>query len=614
MAIRIKTKLFLGFGFFLSVITLLWIVGAVYINRLATQSRLVIKDNYESIELAKYMTQDLDEMKNIQTLWCFEKEHPFDSLKYSIKMIAFEQNLKKEEGNITEFGEKEASQQLRINYTNYISNFRKVMQKPDNSLADYFLKLVPAYNEMKNNISEIADINMHAIVRKSNYTQKSAEKAFMYISIVGTLCFIITFSLFFNFPGYIANPIKELTKGIKEIANKNYQQRLFFKSNDEFGELAEAFNVMAQKLDYYEHSNLASVMSEKRRIETIINNMSDAILVLNEENRVIFCNKVAVGLLNIDPDEIIGHYAPDISARNDLFQTVVKDIFIQPNGPEPNVSRPLKIFTDGKESFFTKDIHHVYFPGKEGSEDIPIGYVIVLSNITRFQELDAAKTNFIATVSHEIKTPISSIKMSIKLLEDQRVGHMNNEQKQLIHNINEETDRLLGITGELLDMTQVETGNIRLEVKPVNPADIIAYSCETMKIQAETSNNDLVIRADEQVPLIAADMDKTAWVLINLVGNAIRYSPENAPIIISLAVEGDQVIFSVQDSGIGIESQFQDKIFEKYFRVPGSGNTGSGLGLAISKEFITEQDGKIWVESEPGKGSKFSFTLPVYKA
>jgi PAS domain S-box-containing protein len=613
MTIRIKTKLFLGFGFFLSVITLIWIVGALYINRLAKETRLVIKDNYESIEWTKHMIQYLDEMKNLQTLWCFDKEHAFDQVKYSRLIASFESYLLQEESNITEYGEKEASQQLRANYSNYISTFKEVMQKPDNSDGDFFVVIIPSYNEVKNNISEISEINMNAIVRKSNYTQKSAEKAFMYISIIGTLCFFITFSLFFNFPGYIANPIKQLTKGIKEIARKNYQQRLFFKSNDEFGELAEAFNVMAERLDAYENSNLASVLSEKRRVETIINNMNEAILVLNEENKIIFCNKVATGLLGVDAMDIIGQYAPDIAARNDLFQTIVKNIFLQENGQESNVSAPLKIFADGKESFFTKEIHHVYFPGNDGSDDVPIGYVIVLTNITRFQELDAAKTNFIATVSHEIKTPISSIKMSIKLLEDQRVGHLNHEQKQLIHNISEETRRLLGITGELLEMTQVETGNIRLDVRPVNPLDILTYSHDTMRIQAENKHVDFILDYPQEVPQINADMEKTTWVLINLISNAIRYSPEKAKINLSLVVEAEEVIFSVRDQGCGIDPKYQEKIFEKYFRVPGADMSGSGLGLAISREFINEQGGRIWIESELEKGSKFSFTLPVYK-
>ena len=224
------------------------------------------------------------------------------------------------------------------------------------------------------------------------------------------------------------------------------------------------------------------------------------------------------------------------------------------------------------------------------------------------------KTNFIATVSHELKTPIASMKMSLKLLEDERIGEMNEEQKQLISSLRQETERLTRITGELLDLTQVETGNIRLDFKPVNPRDLVNYVCNTLKYQAEQKNIELKLtNKDLPLPRIVADMEKTAWVLVNLLTNAIRYSNENSSIIIDANTENGFVRFSVQDFGKGIESKYKDRIFEKFFLIPGTPHSGTGLGLAISKEFISEQNGRMWFESQYGKGSTFYFTLPVFK-
>lgn len=221
---------------------------------------------------------------------------------------------------------------------------------------------------------------------------------------------------------------------------------------------------------------------------------------------------------------------------------------------------------------------------------------------------DREKTNFIATVSHEIKTPIAAIKLSTKLLGDERIGTLNPEQKQLIQNIKEDTARVLKITTEVLSMAQMESGKIQLNIHPSDPKQIVDYALEAVHFQAEQKQIKLELTYDETPPVIDADVEKTAWVLVNLVSNAIRYSPENSKIIIEIKTSPRTVLFSVQDFGKGIDKKYQDKIFDRYFQVPGS-KSGTGLGLAISKQFIEAQEGEIWVESAVGVGSKFNFTL-----
>lgn len=221
---------------------------------------------------------------------------------------------------------------------------------------------------------------------------------------------------------------------------------------------------------------------------------------------------------------------------------------------------------------------------------------------------DREKTNFIATVSHEIKTPIAAIKLSTKLLGDERIGTLNPEQKQLIQNIKEDTARVLKITTEVLSMAQMESGKIQLNIHPSDPKEIVDYALEAVHFQAEQKQIKLELTYDETPPVIDADVEKTAWVLVNLVSNAIRYSPENSKIIIEIKTNPRTVLFSVQDFGKGIDKKYQDKIFDRYFQVPGS-KSGTGLGLAISKQFIEAQEGEIWVESAVGVGSKFNFTL-----
>lgn len=199
--------------------------------------------------------------------------------------------------------------------------------------------------------------------------------------------------------------------------------------------------------------------------------------------------------------------------------------------------------------------------------------------------------------------------MSLQLLENEKIGKLNPEQINLIDSITEDANRLLKITGELLNMTQVESGNIQLSIIPTDPNEILTYAINTNKILAEQKKISFKIALQSNLPLVLADREKTAWVLTNLVSNAIRYSYENSTINLSISQQANKVLFSVKDSGQGIESQYKDKIFDRYFRIPGTKKEGTGLGLSISKEFIQAQGGQITVESDFGAGSTFTVSL-----
>ncbi len=557
---KIKTKIRLGLIFLLAIIITLAGTGSFYINHLADLSSTILKDNYESLEYGKNMIQALDEKDD------------------QISIKKFETNLVKEEHNITEVGENEAASELRQVFEQY-----KAGQRDDKTEA-----------LLRQKVLHMQDLNMQAIFRKNQAATTTTKRVFAYITILGTLCFLLSFTFVINFPGMIANPIAELTMGIRAIANRNYSSRLHFDSRDEFGELATAFNNMASRLDEYENSNLSQLMFEKKRIETIINNMKDAIIGFDEKNRVLFANSVAIQLLGISENDLLGKYAPDVALRNDLLRNLLV---------KEDKEKLLKIYADNKESYFTKESLEI-FNGEQ-----KIGEVTVLRNITKFQELDVAKTNFIATISHELKTPISSIKMSLKLLEDSRIGSLNAEQQKLVSDIKGDSQRLLKITTELLDMTQVETGNIQFNIQSIQPLQIVEQACAAVHSLADEKKITLEKNIPNSLPPIKADADKTAWVLLNFLTNAIRYSPEGAKVIVAVEPKEATLIFSVQDFGRGIEQKYQSRIFEKFFQIPGSIPGGSGIGLTISKEIIGKQGGKIAMESVFGKGSKFCFEL-----
>lgn len=575
---KIKTKLTFGVGLLFCLIMLLSGVSIWYINDLRKDTGNILMANYNTLEYSRNMLLALDEMNTDQRA-----------------VSTFETNLKKQLKNETEIGESDITFQI----SNLFSDL-KINTENDS------LKII-----IRKDIAALMKLNMNAIVQKSHIANNTTENAIIWIIITGGLCFLIAFALLVKLPGNVANPILALTESIKEIANQNYRQRLNYESHNEYGDLARSFNIMAEKLEEYSNSRLEKILKEKKRVETLINNMHDPVIGLDEHKVILFINDEALKTTGLSRNEILNKPVQDIAVTNDLIRTLIVDL-INPSAKKDEA--PLKIFSDEKESFFEKEIIHIEINKTGENETELIGYVILLKNITIFKELDSAKTNFIATISHELKTPISSIKMSTQLLEHNETGILNNEQKQLIEGIKEDSTRLLQITGELLNMSQVETGNIQLNIQSTDPELIVRYAIDTTKLQAEQKKIKLQIDVETDIPDIIADAEKTAWVLINFLTNAIRYSMEDSEIVVSLQKDDKGALFSVKDFGKGIDLRYRKKIFDRYFQIPGSSKSGSGLGLAISKEFIETQGGTIGVESSPGMGSTFFFIIPYSKS
>ncbi|MGZ3905069.1 MAG: ATP-binding protein, partial [Bacteroidia bacterium] len=502
--------------------------------RLKEQSKNVLKANYETIQYCHQMQKALDSI--------LDGKRTF--------VDTFETELRNQEKNITEAGETVATQNLR-------SAFDKL--KKGNTT-----KIISA--EISFELQHILVLNMAAIKNKNEKAEGSAEDAMTLLISIFVVIFIIGFTFSYNFPSIITTPIHKLTSAIKEIGQKNYSHRIHIESKDEFGQLADAFNEMAERLQYFENSNLNKIIFEKTRAEAVINSLKDASIGIDKGNHVLFANEQALQLLGLKADETVGKSAEELTRRNDLFKFLI----------ENEGKNPFKIVVDGKENYYIKETIDV-------SQGESSNKVIVLKNITSFKELDVAKTDFIATISHELKTPLASSDLSLKLLEDGRIG--KEEQKQLIQQLKNDNQRMLRILSELLNMSQVEAGKLQLDIQSVDPYQITENSIKAVETTAKKKGINIHTQFEKDLPNIKADADKVSWVLNNFLTNAIRYAPTKTDVIIQGKKTDHQLSLSVADNGQGIDEAYLGRIFERYFQVPGrSDKTGSGIGLAICKE------------------------------
>lgn len=546
---RIQRRITLGIGILFTMILLLGIQSVGYVRQLSRATRTILADNYNSLQYAGEMLRSLNDIGQD-----------------SISRHALRENLALQQQNITEISEKETTAALERHVA---------------SLSDPVTEA--EIRTVREDLFRIMELNMAAIRAKS---------------AGGILVW---------FPQSVLRPIDALKKGITQIANHNYRERLDFPGNREFESVAESFNDMAAKLDEYRRSSLDDLMTAKKRIEAIVDTLHEPIVGLGPDRRILFMNREAFSVLNLREDAV-GRDAAEVALSNDLLRRLVRGV----NDTEKDADKePLKIYADNKESYFQVENTPLYITPVGGREQQFVGNLIVLNNVTRFKELDSAKTNFISTVSHEMKTPISSILMSLQLLGDDRLGTLNGEQKQLVTSIKESSDHLLSITGELLNMTQIETGKLKLIPKVTKPIELIDYAVKATQVLAERFCCFVEVDYPEKISKLFVDNEKIAWVITNLLSNAIHHSPERSRIIVGAVQREKAVEIYVQDFGRGIDPRYHKSIFERYFRVPGTKVQGSGLGLAISKEFVEAHGGTISVESEIGRGSRFSILLPA---
>lgn len=559
---KIKTKLTYSIGSLLLIIILLGLFSVRYISKIKRDTENILADNYNSVKYAQQMQEALNNFHQDST-----------------SLAKFRMSMKLQEKNITEPYEKQITEDLVEKF----NTFAKEQSETN-------------FIDLSQSINNIILLNTTSIYHKSEIAKLRANTAMVWIIVLAIISAIVAMLMLVLLPESFNRPIKELTDGIIEVSKQNYDNRLNFDEKSEFGQVAESFNSMAEQLATFRKSSLAKIMATKRYLEIIINSIDEPIICLDNQKTVLFANNAATTILNIIHEKIINQSALDISLNNDLFRRLIRGM-----DPDFTKDEPLKIYSNNKESYF-----QVSYVNTSNN-----GTVIILSNITKFKELDNAKTNFISIISHELKTPISAIMMSLKLLEDKRIGEMNKEQAELTQSIHESSDRLLSITSELLKMTQVETGKLQLNPKVTKPIELINYAINATRVLAEKFGCNIEIEYPEKIPKLFIDSEKIAWVITNLLSNAIHYSEENARIIVGARQVDKTVEIYVKDFGKGIDPRYHQSIFDRYFRVPGTKVQGSGLGLSISKDFVEAHGGTMRVESEVGQGSTFIASINI---
>ncbi|MBI5586193.1 MAG: HAMP domain-containing protein [Deltaproteobacteria bacterium] len=606
----LKKKILFGYGvaFILMGLVVAWAVSNLV--SLGQASDAILRENYRSILAAENMIDAL-ERQDSAVLLMFLGDPPAGRKQFRENEADFLGWLVRAKDNVTISGEEKLIQTIASGYTQYrerFSDWSALESKPAAApLHQYYREeIYPLFAAVRSDCLQLRRLNETAMYTASQKAGSVAGRAIWSTVTLAAVAVIIAlfFSLFLS--GRIARPLRLFMEAARTISSGDYAVRVPAETRDELGLLAEEFNRMTAQLERYHEMNIDQIISEKQKGEAILASIEEGLVVFDTGMRVTAINPAARRLLNLEAAEILGKICSDILPPAPLCELIRKTIDTggPPAGPEeerlltlPHPQGPLQI------------LFAITIIG--GGERSISGIVLLLRDITRLKEVERLKSEFVMAASHELYTPLTSLGMSIDLLREGASESFSAKDRELLQVAHEEVQRLKALVRDLLDLSKMEAGKIVLELEEVSLADVFKHIQEIFKGQLEMKAVRLSVAVSEDPLLINADANKIAWVLTNLVSNALRYVSEQGGISLKGERRGSQVRVAVQDNGPGIPSEAQARIFQKFVQLPGRAGGGTGLGLAICKEIVRAHGGTIWVESSPGSGSTFFFTLPA---
>ncbi len=595
---------------YIGLVSLTAVVGGVSILNVISLGKSVdglMTRNYKSISAAGVLSSALDSQDKAAFAYLYGGGSQSIGDFYAAQRL-FEQAYDIDAHNMTEPGEQAAVNAIRADHESLEKMFATLVAQSGRQAearAYYSRNVEPNVADAKKQIQTLVSINQTAMFRSKNDTSRNAWLAAVLLMALSALAVTGGFLVSHYFVNRFLLPVKELSDGIRRVQGRNPGLRLNIRSSDEMGQLTEEFNEMTRRLEGYEKSTMGSLLGERNKTVTIVKSIGDPLVVLDCNFRITMLNLAAEEFFGVSQEAAVGRHFLDAIHNGELFD------FLSQSPGETDARLQKLLYFGGREAFYYNAVVTRY---ADPEQEAP-GYLLLMQNVTQLKHLEQAKADFMATVSHEFKTPLTSILMGSSLLLEGSLGALNPGQKEAVAAISEDGGRLSDFVSELLEISRLEAGKSVFHFGPCSLPEIAEASLRRFRDAAAAADIALQNRLDDSLPPATADPERISWVLGNLLSNALKYARAGGHIVVSARVQQEMLEVSVQDDGEGIPPEYLNRIFDRFVQVPGQDveMRGTGLGLSVAKGIIEAHGGRIWAESEWKRGSVFRFTLPVYK-
>ncbi len=616
-----RSKLMLTMAPLLVALASVGVVSGMVASLLARQPGHIWKDNYRSVLAAQRMKESVERIHDSAIHELLGEPRAPRPQPGDLEM--FERELTVEAQNITEPGETDAVAKLQERWNDFKRALVQFHAAPDPDVkrALCFASLDPAFAKVKQAADEILNINQDAVVRKGQRTEQRAARFERILTMAVLLASILGLLASVSLTARLLRPLGVVSAAVRRFGQGDLQARARVQGEDDIAQLAQEFNTMADHLERYRRSSLGELLQAQQASQAAIDSLPDPVLMLDAAGNVQGTNEAARTVLSIDPEErgssSFENVDPGVRSLLDRLRAHVlggRGAY-NPKGFE----EALRVPAPDNERIYLPRATPIY--AENGSV---AGTSVVLQDITRLFRFDELKNNLVATVAHEFRTPLTSLRMAIHLCTEEAVGPLTAKQADLLFAARDDCERLQTIVDDLLNLSRLESGGIDLHKRRVEPQSLVDLAIDVHSLAAK--GQQITLRS-EVLPGLAeafADPDRLQLVFTNLISNALRYAPAGSEIVVRALAEAapegpvpepanseSQLRFEVSDQGPGIPVEHQDALFEKFFHVPGRPAGGAGLGLFIARGIVQAHGGRIGVHSEPGHGATFWFTIPA---
>jgi NtrC-family two-component system sensor histidine kinase KinB len=597
----IRQKVILGFAGLLIIILIIGIQSISTLGGLGESIDVILRENYRSVIACQEMKEGLERIDSGLLFTLLGDRVQGEDL-ISKNQAVFEKALQTELNNITVPGEGEAAEKLRGLYAMYQAAL-PLSLAPDRPLVlrhdAYFASLFPLFGQIKAAADDILQMNQRNMSEANDRARFRASQARSGMYVLLAVCTLVALA-FMHFTGrWILWPVRSLTLSADEIRKGNLDLVVPSNSRDELGLLAESFNAMASSLRELRRTDQARLLRVQRATQEAFDRLPDAVAVVDIEGRVEVSTESAKTVFGLIPGAPIFDLPYGLS---DYFKEALAE-----GRPAPAKSRAplIQRFVNGEERFYRPEA----VPIRDANRR-PTGAIMVLHDVTQLRQQDELKTSVIRAVSHQLKTPLTSVRMAIHLLLEEKIGGLTEKQAEVLMAAREDSDRLHEILANLLDLSRMESGRAKLDFQSFSPQSLVMDALEPIRQAARDKGIALGVDVHGVLADVWTDRQRTSHVFANLLANALRHTPSGGRIFLGVKEEESAVRFIISDTGEGIPEEYLDRIFEPFFRVPGrESQGGAGLGLSTAKEIVEAQGGMISVESREGGGTTVSFSL-----
>jgi len=574
--------------------------GIWLFNQLGSSIEVILRENYQSVLAGQQMKESSERMDSGLSFALAGEEQRGRNL-FDGNVPIFQESLGKELNNITLPGEGELADKIKVSEQRYLALAKTFWgtSDPDARRKMYFSELLPLFTEIKNNAQEVIRINQDNMVQADHRARSLSKESIRAMVLLLLFGVVLAVAMAYGLQRAILKPIQTLTTVSKEMGEGKLDQVVPVQSKDELGQLADAFNKLASKLRAYRQVTTDQILQARQMTEITFSAFPDAILALSLDGKINFANPAAGKLMQ----KLDTEYGLPPAIQEEV-ENVLKGA---PDYVPTSFENAVPVRLDDHEAFLLPKVI-----GMRDESGNLFGAAVVLQDVTRFRLMDEVKTNLVSTVSHELKTPLTSIRMGLHLLLEEKIGSLNAKQLELLLAAREDSERLLRMINDLLDLARLESGQTRQRLEVLSPRVLVDDALPNLRSLVEAHDSRLVADIAPDLPEVTVDPRQIGHVFSNFVSNAARFSKPGEDVVLSVKPVGKNVRFSVLDHGPGISKEFQPRVFERFFRIPGTEESkGVGLGLAIAKEIVASHGGNIGLRSTPGEGSEFYFDLPA---